>query len=188
MNVGKTSSKNIETLLVSTAAGATGITVCQIAKNVLGTQKVIGQAGSLEQCRLLVLYFGCDVARNYKDENFSNKLHNVTPGYTDLFFGNAGGHVLDCALARMAKNGRIVSCGSVSSYDYSSAHGVSARAWSLGVRFIHMKIHSMPYLLIWFRQNFDSVSMASYSSTMQRSSGLLMETYRDGSKIGSCEF
>ena len=145
--------------------------MCQIAKKVLRIEKVIGVAGSAAKCRLLISDLGCDVALNYKDGDFFDQLCNETPEYIDLFFDNVGGQVLDCALMRMAKNGKIVSCGSVSSYDDSSASGVSAKAWSLVVGLL--SINSLQGNADKCRRNSVSVSKASYSSTTLMNLGLL---------------
>ena len=125
-----------KTIVISAAAGATGSTVCQIAKNVLGIQKVIGITGSAEKCNVLTTHCGCDISLNYKDPDFVEKLKGATTEYIDLFFDNVGGFVLDSVLERMAKNGRVVSCGSVSSYDGENTSAVSMQSWSLVVSYI----------------------------------------------------
>lgn len=135
LEVGNVKHTKPKTLLVSAAAGATGSIVCRIATRVLGIQHVIGIAGSAEKCRLLK-EIGCHVTLNYKDPDFLDQLDSCTPEYIDLFFDNVGGFVLDYALQRMAKNGRIVSCSSVSSYNNVDARGISAKSWSLVVSFL----------------------------------------------------
>jgi NADPH-dependent curcumin reductase CurA len=110
-----------------------GSTVCQIAKNVLGIQKVIGITGSAEKCNTLTKQCECDISLNYKDPDFVEKLKSATPDYVDLFFDNVGGIVLDSVLQRMAKYGRVVSCGSVSSYDGENTSALSMDSWGLVV-------------------------------------------------------
>lgn len=125
-----------QTVVVSAAAGATGSSVCQIAKRVLGIKTVIGLAGSKEKCRFLEANCGCDVALNYKDLDFVQQLKDATPGYINLFFDNVGGQVLDQVFKRMAVRGRIVSCGSVSSYNTENGGGelvLSRESWQLTV-------------------------------------------------------
>jgi len=136
LSVGKATPAT-KTIVISAAAGATGSTVCQIAKNVLGIQKVIGITGSAEKCNVLTTHCGCDISLNYKDSDFVEKLKSATTEYIDIFFDNVGGNVLDSVLERMAKNGRVVSCGSVSSYDgRGNESAVSMESWSLVVSYI----------------------------------------------------
>ena len=107
-----------------------------MAKNALRIQKVIGITGSAEKCNTLTEKCGCDISLNYKDPDFVEKLKSATPEYVDLFFDNVGGIVLDSVLQRMAKYGRVVSCGSVSSYDGENTSALSMDSWSLVVSYM----------------------------------------------------
>lgn len=137
LKVGKATS-NDKTIIVTAAAGATGSMVCQIAKNVLGIKTVIGVAGCSGKCDILKAECGCDIALNYNDPRFVQNLGDATPDYIDLFFDNVGGSILDRVVRRMAMRGRIVSCGSVSSYNNSSPEGglaLSGVSWRMIVSF-----------------------------------------------------
>ena len=57
---------------VSAASGATGSSVVQIAKHLLGASKVIGISGSDEKCKW-VESLGADLCVNYKTLNGNNK-------------------------------------------------------------------------------------------------------------------
>lgn len=78
-----------ETVVVSGAAGATGIIVGQIAK--IHGCRVVGIAGSDDKCRLLVDELGFDVALNYKSPAFREELAKATPKYIDVYWDNVGG-------------------------------------------------------------------------------------------------
>jgi len=75
-----------ETVVVSAAAGATGSVAAQIAK--IAGARVIGTAGSDEKVQWLKDTLGLDVALNYKDPDFAEKLKEATPKYIDVFWDN----------------------------------------------------------------------------------------------------
>ena len=102
-----------ETVLISGAAGATGSTVGQIAK-LLGC-RVIGIAGGEAKCQWLIDELGYDAVIDYKSDSVGERLQELCKNSVDLFFDNVGGEILDHALVNMAKNGRIVLCGGISS-------------------------------------------------------------------------
>lgn len=103
-----------ETVLVSAAAGATGVLACQIAK-LLGCT-VIGLAGGPEKCRFLTEELGIDRAIDYRNEDVEAALATV-PGGINAYFDNVGGPLLDAVLPNMAHYGRIALCGLMASYD-----------------------------------------------------------------------
>lgn len=112
-----------DTVVVSGAAGATGSMAVQIAKKMLGCKRVIGIAGSDEKCRW-VESLGAAVCLNYKKNSFKEELVTATEGFVEVYFDNVGGEILDAVLSRMAKQGRVAACGSVSAYNKSAPHGL----------------------------------------------------------------
>jgi NADPH-dependent curcumin reductase CurA len=117
-------------VVVSGAAGATGSSVTQIAKNVLGIERVVGIAGTAKKCKMLTSQCGCDVALNYKSPNFEQELKEATPGFIDIYFDNTGGRILDLCVKRMKEYGRVVSCGAISAYDKDASTAMSLTAES----------------------------------------------------------
>lgn len=112
-----------DVVVVSGAAGATGSTVVQIAKKLLGCKRVVGIAGSDDKCRW-VESLGADVCVNYKSASFKDDLKKATEGFVDVYFDNVGGDILDFMLTRMKRNGRIAACGAVSNYNLSDKSGI----------------------------------------------------------------
>jgi NADPH-dependent curcumin reductase CurA len=104
--------------VVSAAAGSVGHIVGQIAR--VKQCRVVGVAGSDEKCRALTEELGFDAAVNYKDADFRNAFRSVTPDRIDVYFDNTGGAILESALFRMNRGGRIACCGAVSQYDTSN--------------------------------------------------------------------
>lgn len=104
-----------ETVVVSTAAGAVGSLVGQIAK-IKGCH-VVGLTGSDEKCRWITEDLGYDVAINYKTENLAEALAKACPNGIDVYYDNVGGKILDECLKLMNLHGRIPTCGLISQYN-----------------------------------------------------------------------
>lgn len=112
--------KSGDTVLISSAAGATGSVAGQIAK--LKGARVIGIAGGEEKCRWLKEIVHFDEAIDYKNENVEKRLGELCPKGIDVFFDNVGGETLDAALLHLAHGARIVLCGAISQYDKISTN------------------------------------------------------------------
>jgi NADPH-dependent curcumin reductase CurA len=115
-----------ETVVVSGAAGATGLVAGQIAR-VLGAKRVVGIAGGKAKCEFLVRKGedggGFDAAVDYKDPDWRKKLKEVTPDYVDVFFDNVGGDILEAVLGRANRGARFVICGAISQYNSARPQG-----------------------------------------------------------------
>jgi NADPH-dependent curcumin reductase CurA len=108
--------KEGETVVVSGAAGAVGMTVGQIAK--LKGCRVVGIAGSEEKIRYLTEELGFDAGINYKTaENLRKALSEACPDGVDVYFDNVGGAVTDAVLLRINRGARIVLCGQIALYN-----------------------------------------------------------------------
>ena len=105
-----------QTVFVSGAAGAVGSVVCQIAK--AKGCRVVGSAGSQEKVDWLTDEAGVDVALNYRTvEDLRSALLEACPDGIDVYFDNVGGDHLEAALWGMNERGRIIACGSISTYN-----------------------------------------------------------------------
>ena len=109
-----------ETVLVSAAAGATGMLAAQVAQR-MGC-RVIGVAGSAEKLRFLTQTLRLDDAIDHHDPDLATRLEAI--GGVDIYFDNVGGPLLDLVLPAMAHYGRIALCGLVASYDDASTFSV----------------------------------------------------------------
>ena len=108
--------KEGETVFVSGAAGAVGAAVCQIAR--LKGCRVVASAGSPEKIAWLTEEAGVDEAFDYKTVgSVVRALAQAAPGGVDVYFDNVGGDHLEAALHVMNPFGRIVACGSISTYN-----------------------------------------------------------------------
>ena len=104
-----------ETVVVSGAAGAVGMTVGQVAKH-LGC-RVVGIAGGKEKCDFVVNELGFDACIDYKSGDVKEGLKQHCPKGVDVYFDNVGGDILDAVLTRIAMKARIVICGAISQYN-----------------------------------------------------------------------
>lgn len=104
--------KKGETIFVSSAAGAVGQVVGQVAKREGLT--VIGSVGSDEKVDFITKELGFDAGFNYKKEKPVDALRRLAPKGIDIYFENVGGDHLEAALEHMNDGGRIPACGMVS--------------------------------------------------------------------------
>ena len=104
-----------ETVVVSGAAGAVGMTVGQVAKH-LGC-RVVGIAGGKDKCDFVVNELGFDACIDYKGGDVKEGLKEHCPKGVDIYFDNVGGEILDTVLTRINLKARIVICGAISQYN-----------------------------------------------------------------------
>lgn len=107
-----------DTVVVSTAAGAVGSAVGQIAR-LMGC-RTIGVTGGAVKTRLCREEFSYDAAIDYKaGGNLKDELAAACPRGIDVYFDNTAGAISDAVLAQLATGARVVICGtaSVASWD-----------------------------------------------------------------------
>lgn len=107
-----------ETVLVSSAAGAVGSVVAQIAR--IQGCRVVGIAGGDDKCRRLTQEFGLDAAINYRGldvHGLITAIGDAAPAGVDVYFDNVGGIQLDAALACLNLDARVALCGLISEYN-----------------------------------------------------------------------
>ena len=108
-----------ETVVVSGAAGAVGMTVGQVARQ-MGC-RVVGIAGGADKCRFVVEELGFDACIDYKAGSVHAGLKEHCPQGVDVYFDNVGGEILDAVLGRINMKARIVICGAISQYNATGA-------------------------------------------------------------------
>lgn len=108
--------KQGERVLVSAAAGATGILAVQIAK-LLGCE-AWGIAGGAAKCAYLTEELGIAGAVDYKAADVGAQLDAASADGSgfDVYFDNVGGALLDSVLTRMNHYGRVAVCGLLADY------------------------------------------------------------------------
>lgn len=97
--------KKGETIFISSAAGAVGQIVGQLAKE--EGLKVIGSAGDDKKVDFLSRELQFNGVFNYKKEKPADALKRLAPDGIDIYFENVGGEHLEAALDALNKHGRI---------------------------------------------------------------------------------
>ncbi len=118
LNIGKPQAG--ETVVVSSAAGAVGSVVGQIAK--LRGCRVVGVAGTQEKNAYLKT-LGFDESLNYKADNFADELAAACPDGVDVYFENVGGGVFEAVLPLLNVGARVPVCGLIAHYNQTSLPG-----------------------------------------------------------------
>lgn len=101
-----------DTVVVSTAAGAVGSAVGQIAK-LMGC-RTVGITGGVVKRELCRDEFGYDAVIDYKAENVATALAAACPRGVDVYFDNTAGAISDAVLPQLAVGARVVICGTAS--------------------------------------------------------------------------
>ncbi|WP_424976314.1 NADP-dependent oxidoreductase [Dinoroseobacter sp. S124A] len=98
-----------DTVVVSTAAGAVGSAVGQIAK--LKGCRTVGIAGGPEKVAQCLSDFRYDAAIDYKAEDVEAALARHCPDGVDCYFDNTCGPISDAVMGHLALGARITICG-----------------------------------------------------------------------------
>jgi NADPH-dependent curcumin reductase CurA len=104
-----------ETVVISAAAGAVGMTAGQVARQ-LGCH-VVGIAGGPDKCAFVTGELGFHACIDYKAGPVADGLKQHCPQGIDVYFDNVGGDILDAVLTRINLKARIVICGAISQYN-----------------------------------------------------------------------
>ncbi len=109
--------KTGDTVAVSTAAGAVGSCVGQIAR--IKGCRTVGIAGGPDKVRMCREDFRYDAAVDYKANDFESVLDAACAGGVDVYFDNTAGPVSDSVMRRLNVGARVVICGtaSIASWD-----------------------------------------------------------------------
>jgi NADPH-dependent curcumin reductase CurA len=100
-----------ETVVVSTAAGAVGSAVGQIAK--IKGCRTVGITSSAEKIALCREVYGYDAALSYR-EDLEAGLAAACPEGVDVYFDNTAGSISDAVYRHLAARARAVVCGTAS--------------------------------------------------------------------------
>lgn len=106
-----------ETVVVSTAAGAVGSAVGQIAR--LKGCRTVGITSSEEKMELCRDVYGYDAAISYRGPDLTADLAAACPDGVDVYFDNTAGAISDTVYQQLAVRARCVVCGtaSISNWD-----------------------------------------------------------------------
>lgn len=105
-----------EDLFVSSAAGAVGSAVGQLAR-VMGARRIVGSAGSAAKVARLTDVLGFDAGIDYRAGDLAEQLAKVAPTGFDVYFDNVGGDHLEAAIRALREFGRVAWCGAITQYN-----------------------------------------------------------------------
>ena len=113
--------KSGETVVVSTAAGAVGSAVGQIAK--IKGCRTVGVTGGSDKVRQCLGEFGFDAAIDYKAaQDLDEALRAACPDGVDAFFDNTSGPIHDAVMRQINLRARIAICGTASYASWDPWH------------------------------------------------------------------
>ena len=105
-----------ETVVVSSASGAVGMIVGQIAK--IKGCRVVGLAGADTKVAWLNEELGFEAALNYATSaDFHAELAELCPAGIDVYFDNVGGVITDAVIRLINERARVSLCGQISQYN-----------------------------------------------------------------------
>lgn len=106
-----------DNVVVSTAAGAVGSAVGQIAK--IKGMRTVGITSSAAKARLCIEQFGYDAMINYRNQDVAAALKEACPDGVDCYFDNTCGSISDAVMANLARGARITICGTAALTDWT---------------------------------------------------------------------
>jgi len=141
VGTGKVSTPCTDTVLITSAASATGMVAGQLYK--LKGCKVIGITSTQEKVARLMKLGGFDAVISYKTEDLDKRLRELAPEGIDLDFENVGGPMLDTIMNHMKMYGRIIICGMIHDYEkpFPTNHGIKNAMQMIGKRLKLEGIH-----------------------------------------------
>src|SRR4029079_14050488 len=101
-----------DTVVVSTAAGAVGSAVGQIAK--LSGCRTVGITGGTVKAKLCTDEFGYDAVIDCKSGDVAGPLKQAAPNGANVYFDNKSGTISDAVYPQLALGARVVICGTAS--------------------------------------------------------------------------
>jgi len=106
-----------DVVVVSTAAGAVGSVVGQLAR--LAGCRTVGITGSSAKVRVCDEEYGFNIALDYRSPSFDEELGAACSDGVDVYFDNTSGSVSDAVLPHLRKHARVVICGTaaISTWD-----------------------------------------------------------------------
>jgi len=109
-----------ETVLVSAGAGGVGSVVVQLAR--MAGCRVVGIVGSDEKVAWLA-GLGVEAIQRRREDSMVEAVRRACPDGVDVYFDSVGGPILEAALRRLNRRGRVVLCGAIASANDGGPRG-----------------------------------------------------------------
>jgi len=166
----------VETVLVTAAAGGTGLFAVQLAR--AAGHRVIGTCSSDEKAALLK-QLGCERVINYKKENLHSVLKKGYPNGIDICYESVGGQMFNDCARNLAVKGRLIVIGFVSQYADGSGWKTapnSSNAQALSTR----SIPPLPAILLGKSASVRGFFLNHYAADFKRHMQLLTRLMSEG--------
>ena len=138
--------KEDDKVLVTAAAGGTGLMAVQLAK--LAGCHVLGTCSSKEKVDLLKQY-GCDRPINYREESLDEVLRKEYPKGVDVVYECVGGDMFTTCANNLATAGRVIIIGVVSTYkDASVAPSIAMPTLKLLFKSVSVRGFYLPNFIV----------------------------------------
>lgn len=131
LDLSSTTPKKQKIILVTAAAGATGLFAVQISKllghHVIGTVSTDDKAATLKS-------LGCDRVINYKTESLQHVLKSEYKRGVDIVYESVGGDMYDTCVRNLAQYGKLIVIGFVSGYADGSGWKTGKQAQNIDIK------------------------------------------------------
>ena len=148
LNIGQP--KAGETVVVSSAAGAVGSAVGQIAK--IRGCRTVGIAGGPAKCAFVVKELSFDACVDHRDSGFKENVKAACPQGIDVYFENVGGRVFDAVVPLMNFFGRVPVCGLIAHYNATGLSRGPDRLLPLMVSVLVKRLTVRGFIVFDFRE------------------------------------
>lgn len=152
-------------VIVSGASGMVGSTVAQIAKKIIGCQRVVAIAGGAEKCRW-VERLGADICLDYKSCSFQSDLCEETRGALapTVYMDYVSGDILDLVIPRLANHARVCVTGGMSTYNTTTPFK-GPQSW---------------YEIVKLRLSINGFSVFDFAQRFEEASSMLLKAIGEG--------
>lgn len=157
--------KEGDTVLVTAAAGGTGLMAVQLAK--LAGCHVVGTCSSKEKVELLK-QLGCDRPVNYKEELLKEILQKEYPKGIDVVFEGVGGEMFTTSANSLSTGGRLIIIGTVSTYKNKSiASSVAMPTVKLLFKSASIRGFFLPHFTLHYQSHFKKLAQLVSKGSLQ---------------------
>lgn len=146
--------KEGDKVLVTAAAGGTGLLAVQLAK--LAGCHVLGTCSSNQKADLL-RQLGCDRPVNYKEESLEKVLDEEYPKGVDVVYESIGGEIFNNCINHLSTCGRLLIIGAVSTYKDKSMTSVAIPTVQLLSKSASVRGFFLPHYTIHFPSHLDKL-------------------------------
>lgn len=134
-----------ETVVISSAVGAVGSIVGQLAK--IAGCKVVGITSGAGKCQYGEEVLGFDHCLDRMADDFEARLSKAVPNGIDVYFENVGGELLHQIMPHLNTHGRVPLCGLLSQYNLNKSDRTAVDASSFLYTLLYRRIRLEGFII-----------------------------------------